>query len=62
MKPKQPFIHVEDLKIKLRNETDTAAIVYSIDVYGFTSKFYLYTTMTIIYLAGVITGALAFKC
>jgi len=61
MQPKQPFIHVEDLKIRVKNSDDGEGVIYSLDVYGFTSKFYLYTTAIIIYLAGVITGSL-FKC
>lgn len=58
MQPKQPFIHVEDLKIRVKNSDEEDAVIYSINVYGFTSKFYLYTTGIILFLSGAITGVL----
>lgn len=59
---KQPFIVVENITLRLINTENNTEEFKTISVYGFTSKFYMFSSFIIIFLAGSIAGRFLIKC
>lgn len=56
-----PFITIENLTLKLLDEeTDTVEVIET-SVYGFTSKFYLLSSCTIVFLLGALADRLLLR-
>lgn len=58
----QPFIIIENITLRLIDEITDTEEYKIVNVYGFTSKFYLLGSLTIVFLVGGIASRFLFKC
>lgn len=58
---KQPFIVIENLTFKVMDEETNIVEAYESSIYGFTSKFYLLSSFTIMFLLGALADHLLLK-
>jgi hypothetical protein len=56
-----PFITIENFTVKLIDEETDEVEIIETSVYGFTSKFYMFSSFIIIFLLGTISGQLLLK-
>ena len=59
---KQPFIIVDNITLRLIDKITSTEDYKIISVYGCTSKFYLFSSLTIVFLVGGIASRFLFKC